>query len=135
MDVSALVAAGASTLVNLMVTDGWKAAEGRFAALLGRGEKDPGQAAGELETSRAALEEARRRGDTRSAADLEAYWRVRLHDVIRADGDAAGLLAQLLAELQGDAGAGGGRYEISGNSFRGPVQIQQGGRGNTQTRR
>ncbi|WP_157436076.1 hypothetical protein [Actinospica robiniae] len=135
MDVSALVSAGASTLVNLMVTDGWKAAEDRFAALLGRGEKDPGKAAEELRTSRATLEEARRHGDARAAADLEAYWRVRLHGLMREDGDAAGLLARLLAELEGSAGPADGRHEINGNTFRGQAQIQQGGHHNTQTRR
>lgn len=96
----ALAAAGATALVQQMVTDGWTAARDRTVAFFaGRGSASPGSVEEDLETGRAELAAARRDDDQELMADFQAEWRARLRRALVADPAAAAELRALLAEL------------------------------------
>jgi plasmid stabilization system protein ParE len=126
-ELTALAATGASTLVGLMVTDGWARAKGRLAAFLAR-RGGPGEAeAVERELAEAAgeLVAAREAEDRPLAEDIEAGWRLRLRRLLREDPEAAAHLRALLAELTAEAGAEPGgsvvHNSISGGEVHGSV--------------
>lgn len=96
----ALAAAGATALVQQMVTDGWTAARDRTVAFFaGRGSASPGSVEEDLETGRAELAAARRDDDQELMADVQAEWRARLRRALVADPTAAAELRTLLDEL------------------------------------
>ena len=113
-ELTALAAAGATALVQQMVTDGWGNVRDRAAAILSRGREGetapggPDEAAesAELETSRAELVAAQDAGDADAAADVQASWRARLRRALRDDPAAAAELRSLLAELGPGPAAG-----------------------------
>ncbi|MEU6993594.1 hypothetical protein ABZ953_23440 [Streptomyces sp. NPDC046465] len=99
-ELTALAAAGATALVQQMVTDGWTQARDRVAGFFSRGrggEEDV--LAGELEEARAELVAARGAGDEGTADDVRAEWRSRLRRRLAADPEAAAELRALLDEL------------------------------------
>ncbi|MFC4468069.1 hypothetical protein ACFPH6_26635 [Streptomyces xiangluensis] len=97
-ELTALAAAGATALVQQMVTDGWGNVRGRVVALFSRG-RDEEVVEGELEESRAELVAARDTEDEDAAADVQASWRSRLRRTLREDPAAAAELRALLDEL------------------------------------
>jgi hypothetical protein len=97
-ELTALAASGATTLVQLMVQDGWSHVRGRLAAFFARG-GDGTAVDGQLDAARTEVVAARQSGDTGTAADVEEEWRARLRRVLRADPAAAAELRALLAEL------------------------------------
>lgn len=109
----ALASSGASTLVGLMVSDGWAQVRGRVARLLAR-DGDVSSAEGELERSRDEVIAARTAGDDDAGTQFEDEWAVRFRRFLRSDPDAA---RQLFAELR----AAAVNNEVSGGTFNGPV--------------
>ncbi|MFD3377959.1 MULTISPECIES: hypothetical protein [unclassified Streptomyces] len=94
----ALATAGATALVQQMVTDGWANVRDRVVVLFSRG-RDEEAVVGELEESRADLVAARDDDDEQVAADVQATWRNRLRRTLRDDPAAAAELRALLDEL------------------------------------
>ncbi|MFE9248737.1 hypothetical protein [Streptomyces sp. NPDC007088] len=120
MDVGALAASGATTLVGLMVSEGWGQVRDRAARFFGRG-GDEDAAGAELELSRTELAEAREQGDEEAAADVQAALRARFRRVLRDRPEAADELRALLDELAPrGAGAGTGAGDVH-NSVSGTV--------------
>jgi hypothetical protein len=101
-ELAQLAASGATSLVGLMATDAWTQVRGRLARFFARGgagtEEDAVSA--DLERSRDELTAAREAGDTATAEDVRAEWRLRLRRALQADPAAAGELRRLLAELE-----------------------------------
>ncbi|WP_328496994.1 hypothetical protein OHS59_32960 [Streptomyces sp. NBC_00414] len=97
-ELAALAAAGATALVQQMVTDGWGNVRDRVVVFFSRG-RDEAAVEGELEESRTDLVAARDAGDEDAAADVQASWRTRLRRTLRNDPEAAAELRTLLAEL------------------------------------
>jgi hypothetical protein len=97
-ELTALAAAGATALVQQMVTDGWANVRDRVVVLFARG-RDEEAVVGELEESRADLVAARDADDEEAAADVQASWRTRLRRTLRDDPAAAAELRALLDEL------------------------------------
>ncbi|MFS8203095.1 hypothetical protein ACLVWQ_30950 [Streptomyces sp. CWNU-52B] len=100
-ELAALAAAGATALVQQMVTDGWGNVRDRVAGFFSReGDEDAVDAVqGELEASRADLVAARDAEDEDAEDDVRASWRVRLRRTLRDDPAAAAELRALLDEL------------------------------------
>ncbi|MEN8653385.1 hypothetical protein ABCR94_22990 [Streptomyces sp. 21So2-11] len=118
----ALATAGATALVQQMVTDSWSHARGRVAAFFSRGGAavDEETVEGELEVSRGELAAAREAGDEQAVSDVEAEWRTRLRRALQADPALAEDLRSLLEELApGEAGPGQGAVY---NTISGGVQ-------------
>ncbi|MCB5907213.1 hypothetical protein [Streptomyces pinistramenti] len=105
-ELTALAAAGATTLVQQMATEGWTQARRRVAAFLARrrGTADEEALEGELEASRADVAAARETGDADEVEDVTAAWRVRLRRLLRDDPQAAAELRSLLDELRPEGG-------------------------------
>ncbi|WP_328376453.1 hypothetical protein OHB13_07670 [Streptomyces sp. NBC_00440] len=99
-ELTALVTAGATTLVQQMATDAWARTRDRVAAFLARrGNVDPAAVSAELDASRAELATAREDGDEEAAADVQGEWRLRMRRALLADPDAAAELRELIDEL------------------------------------
>ncbi|GHJ38310.1 hypothetical protein [Streptomyces sp. TS71-3] len=105
-ELAALAAAGATTLVQQMVGDGWAQVRDRLARVFSRGsggETGDGETArtvrGELDLSREELVAARAGGDHDAADDVQAAWRSRLRRTLRADPAFAAELRALVDEL------------------------------------
>jgi hypothetical protein len=110
-----LASTGATTLVGLMVSDGWAQVKGQVAALLGRDAEATGASGGETGAAQAELEEsreellaAREAGDEGLAGDVEAALRTRLRRGLRADPELADELRALLEELEPQPPVDGG---------------------------
>ncbi|MFE9646444.1 hypothetical protein ACFYO0_20515 [Streptomyces sp. NPDC006365] len=103
-ELTALAAAGATALVQQMVTDGWGNVRDRVAAFFSRGSNEE-VVEGELEESRAELVAARDTEDEDAAADVQASWRSRLRRTLREDPAAAAELRALLDELAPESAA------------------------------
>ncbi len=118
----ALAGSGATTLVGLMVSDGWAAVRGRIARLVARG-GDVATAERELDSARAGLVAAQEDGDAEATSDYVAEWTPRLRRLFRADPDAGRQLLDALEELSGPRpGTCGNVYNsISGGSYHAPV--------------
>ncbi|MEV7865979.1 hypothetical protein AB0P17_07730 [Streptomyces sp. NPDC088124] len=96
----ALAAAGATTLVQQMATDGWSAARDRVAGFFAaRGWGSAESVGSDLDTAHADLTAARQDDDAEAASDIQAEWRNRLRRTLRADPEAAAELRSLLDEL------------------------------------
>ncbi|MET9295939.1 hypothetical protein [Streptomyces sp. NPDC003077] len=126
-ELAALVTAGATTLMQQMVTDGWERTRGRVAAFLARrraaadgsAETLPEESArtlpddtvhaleGELERTREDLVDARESGDEDGVRDVEAALRTRLRRLLREDPARAAELRVLVDELRREVGQGG----------------------------
>ncbi|MFE2377151.1 hypothetical protein [Streptomyces sp. NPDC059398] len=120
-ELTALVTAGATTLVQQMATDAWSRTRDRVAAFLARrGGTDATAVAAELDAVRAELAAARREGDEEAAADVQGEWRMRMRRALLADPDAAAELRALLDELAPPA-PGSVRNSISGGTQHGTV--------------
>ncbi len=119
----ALAGSGASTLVGLMVSEGWTAVRQRIARLLARGE-DVASAAAELDRSRDEVVAARAGGDADAESVTVEEWTPRLRRFFRNDPDAGRQLLALLEELRGETGAERSNTVhnmISGGVQHGPV--------------
>lgn len=93
----ALATTGATTLVGLMVTDGWEQARTRVAALLRRsGEGDADTA---LDQSRQELAAAGGAGEESVRGMIEAEWRDRLVTLLQEDPGFAAELQRTLDDL------------------------------------
>ncbi|MFF1375308.1 hypothetical protein [Streptomyces sp. NPDC058308] len=131
-ELTALAAAGATALVQQMVTDGWTQARGRIAGFFSRGRGGAEDVlAGELEEARAELVAARDAGDEDTADEVRTEWRSRLRRRLAADPAAAAELRALLDELApgsaSDAQPGSVTYNntINGGTYHATV-IQAG---------
>ncbi|MFG2594427.1 hypothetical protein [Streptomyces sp. NPDC048462] len=126
---AALAAAGASTLVSLMVTDAWAQARQLVGRLVTRGSSD-GASVAELDAARAGLLAADARDRARATREITAQWHVRLHDLLRTGAVTGEDLRELLASLQRITDAAGPgpvtvHNSITGGVHEGPV-IQSG---------
>ncbi len=124
----ALATAGATALVQQMVTDSWASARDRVVAFFARGSAAPDAVAAELDESRADLVGARQTQDEETAADIQAEWRSRMRRTLQADPQAAAELRALLEELAPEtapASPGAVHNTVSGGTQHGPV-IQTG---------
>ncbi|TGA90718.1 hypothetical protein [Streptomyces sp. MZ04] len=120
-ELTALAAAGATALVQQMVTDGWGQVRDRVAGFFSRGrDGEEDVVAGELEEARAELAAARDSSDAEAEADVLAEWRGRMRRTLRADPAAAAELRSLLEELS--PGSGGERRGDVYNNFSGNVE-------------
>ncbi|MER5254760.1 hypothetical protein [Streptomyces sp. NPDC002855] len=129
-ELTALATAGATALVQQMVTDGWAQVRGRVAGFFSRGsEGDADAVAGELEAARAELVAAPEGEGEEVAADVLAEWRARMRRTLRADPAAAAELRALLDELMppdaGQGRIGAVHNTIHGGEYHGTV-IQSG---------
>lgn len=118
-----LAGSGASTLVGLMVSDGWAVVRQRIARLLARDE-EVAATERELERSRDEVLAARDGGDAEAEAESVEEWTPRLRRLFRDAPDAGRQLLALLEELQRETGAeptGAVHNVISGGVQRGPV--------------
>ncbi|MFE0104347.1 hypothetical protein [Streptomyces sp. NPDC059009] len=122
-ELTALATAGATALVQQMVTDGWTRVRDRMARVLARGREgdaDGAGVAGELDEARDELVAARDAEDEDAQADVLAEWRSRMRRTLRADPEAARELRALLDELgSGEQAQGGGDVH---NTVSGGVQ-------------
>ena len=101
MVVVELAVAGATALVNAMVTDGWKGVRKRFARLLGRGDqKETEAAAARLEKSQEMLSGFSGTKLEKAQAEQAIVWRARLGDLLERHPDAEDELRRLVAEVQ-----------------------------------
>ncbi|MEV0319511.1 hypothetical protein ACIBKX_01165 [Streptomyces sp. NPDC050658] len=128
-ELTALAAAGATALVQQMVTDGWGQVRGKVVGFFSRGrEGDEDVVEGELEEARAELAAARDSSDEEAEADVLAEWRGRMRRTLRADPEAAGELRALLDELapQGEPERRGDVYNTISGGVQSGFVIQSG---------
>jgi hypothetical protein len=127
-ELTLLANAGATTLVALMVSDSWAHARARFARFFAR-DGGTDSALQRLEASRTEIVAARSQSDDPRATALQAEWRTRFHEVLRADPAAAEDLRRLIqpsvtTRTVHNIAQGSGHFgtviqagEISGGSF------------------
>lgn len=106
----ALASAGATALVQQMVSDGWERARTRVAAFLAARSGADEQALGEeLEAARDEVLRAERSGDEETAdearTEARTEWRARMRRSLLADPEAAAELQAILDELDGSGEA------------------------------
>ncbi len=127
MVVVALAVAGATALVNAMVTDGWEGIRQRFARLLGRGgEKETAAAAARLEKSQETLSGLSGTELEKAQAEQAIIWRTRLGDLLESHPDAEDELQTLVAEVQAQVVGSAGRVEQRAAAFDQAQQAVQG---------
>ena len=102
-ELAALASSGATTLVGLMASDAWAQVSRRLAAFFGRSGDDGAEE--ELRLSQEELLAASADDDEGAVADVEAVWRARMRQLLRADPSAAAELRALLDELAPAAAA------------------------------
>jgi hypothetical protein len=118
-----LAESGASTLVELMISDGWATVRQRIAGLLAR-DGDVASAEAELERSRDGLVADRAAGDWEAESDYAEEWTPRLRRLMRNDPEGGRQLLTLLEESRVESGAelaGAVHNVISGGVRHGPV--------------
>ncbi|MFK4067839.1 hypothetical protein [Streptomyces sp. NPDC029674] len=120
-ELTALAAAGATALVQQMVTESWAQARDRVARFFARGSGEEDALAGELEEARIEVVAARGAEDEATAADVQAEWRSRLRRRLAADPEAAAELRALLDELAPDPDPSAGRGSVTYNTVHGGV--------------
>jgi hypothetical protein len=102
-EITQLASTAATTLVQLLTTEGWQRTKERFASLWRRAQPDRADAvAVEIEVTRDDLLAAQQGDDEEAAAELRAEWQGRLRRLLGAHPEAAGVLRELLAELAPD---------------------------------
>lgn len=127
MVVVALAVAGATALVNAMVTDGWEGVRKRFARLLGRGdEKETEAAAARLEKSQEMLSGLSGTELEKAQAEQAIVWRTRLGDLLESHPNAEDELRTLVAEVQAQVVGSAGRVEQHAAAFDQAQQAVQG---------
>ena len=127
MVVLALAVAGATALVNAMVTDGWEGVRKRFSRLLGRGdEKATEAAAARLEKSQEMLSGLSGAELEKAQAEQAVVWRTRLGDLLESHPDAEDELRRLVAEVQAQVVGSAGRVEQRAAAFDQAQQAVQG---------
>ena len=127
MVVVALAVAGATALVNAMVTDGWEGVRKRFARLLGRGDqKETEAAAARLEKSQEMLSGLSGTELEKAQAEQAIVWRIRLGDLLESHPDAEDELRTLVAEVQAQVVGSAGRVEQHAAAFDQAQQAVQG---------
>lgn len=122
-ELAALAASGATTLVGLMVSEGWAQTRDRLTRFFAR-DGDERAVDEELRLSQRELSAARAAEDEDAAADIEAAWRTRLRRALQADPGAVEELRSLLAEIAPDDSrepSGTVHNTISGGVQNGPV--------------
>ncbi|MFF3910575.1 hypothetical protein ACFYZJ_32580 [Streptomyces sp. NPDC001848] len=122
-ELTALASSGATTLIGLMVTDGWQQVRRRFSAIFGHRSADVDE---ELERSRNALVAARQAMDATAADDLEAEWRSRLRRLLATDPAATERLRAVLDELAGPVGGVHTETHFRDTTINGPVNTGSG---------
>jgi hypothetical protein len=122
-ELTALASSGATTLIGLMVTDGWQQVRRRFAALFGNQSTDVDE---ELERSRNTLVAARQAMDPTTVDGLEAQWRSRLRLLLASDPGAAHDLRAVLDELAGPADRNQAETHFRDTTINGPVNTGSG---------
>ncbi|MFG3019423.1 hypothetical protein ACGFZQ_12890 [Streptomyces sp. NPDC048254] len=125
-ELTAVVASGATTVVDLMATDAWNAVRSRIVELLQRGDRaqeDTLHVENELELERREVIAAQDSGDGAALADIEAVWRTRLRRLLHDVPSAATALGDLIAETNPRSSVV--RNTISDGNFHQPV-IQAG---------
>lgn len=127
MVVAALAVAGATALVNAMVTDGWEGARKRFARLLGRGdEKETEAAAARLEKSQEMLSGLSGAELEKAQAEQAIIWRTRLGELLESHPDTENELRGLVAEVQAQVVGSAGRVQQHAAAFDQAQQAVQG---------
>ena len=122
-ELAALAGSGASTLVGLMVSDGWAAVRQRVARLVAR-DGDVASAEAELQRSRDEVVAARSAGDEQAESESVEEWTPRLRRFLRSHPEAGRELLALLEELRGESPserAGSVHNSVSGGVQHGPV--------------
>jgi hypothetical protein len=94
-ELALLANAGATALVALMVSDSWGHTRGRFARFFARDGGTDG-ALQRLEASRTEIVAARTKGDDPRATAIQAEWKTRFHEALRAGPEAAEELRRLI---------------------------------------
>ncbi|WP_405584568.1 hypothetical protein [Streptomyces sp. NBC_01190] len=125
-ELTALAAAGANSLVQLIVGDAWAATRSRVRALFGRSGPAAAQAVeAELDQTRVELLAATDDGEADGTlAEIEAHWQARLLLLLRDEPAAADALRALIAHAE-QPGTTTVQNTVSGGDIRGPV-IQTG---------
>lgn len=118
-ELTASARSGATTLVGLTASDAWSQVCGRLARPFACG-GETGPVDAELERSRRELTAARVAGDGWAVGDVEAEWRTRLREALRADPAAVAELCLLLAE--GDPAVVQGPVQTAHNIVSGGVR-------------
>ncbi len=95
----ALATAGATALVQQMLTDTWILARGRAVGFFSRGTADPEAVGADLDAARAELVDAQQSADEGTAADIQAEWRSRMRRTLRVDPQDTAELRELLDDL------------------------------------
>lgn len=98
-EMTALTTLGASTLVALMATDGWREAKAAVGTMWRRAHPERAQAAEtELEAARSELLAAAVSGDGQVAAALARIWQAHLGHLLEARPDLVGELRRILED-------------------------------------
>jgi hypothetical protein len=104
-ELGALISAAATTLVQLLTTDGWERAKSAVASLWQRVHPDRvATMENELADSRTALLAASASGDDQAKWDAEGEWRARLGRLVAADQAVAAELPGFLEQLRAALG-------------------------------
>jgi hypothetical protein len=131
-ELGAMLSQAATTLVQLLTTEGWERAKSALGSLWQRVYPDRvAMLEDDLADSRAALLAAREADDDEAERDLEGEWRGRLRRLVAADPAVAdelpGLLQDLRAALGEAAHAQGGHIDMRAKAS-GHARVYQAGR-------
>jgi hypothetical protein len=105
-EVAVVAGAAATTLVQLLIADGWQQVKERFTSFWGHAQPERADViAGDLEMTREDLLTARRDDDPEVAMELSTEWQGRLRRLLGAHPEVIGELRELLIELGPEAPA------------------------------
>ncbi|MEU5283015.1 hypothetical protein AB0G97_03175 [Streptomyces sp. NPDC020755] len=121
----ALATSGATTLVGLLVTDGWNQARQRFTALLSQSRGSQQEAQIELERLREELLTADQSGDETRIADTTVELKAWLRRALEDDPNLRVELMDLVTEFGGQTS--NSPVSVQGNTFHGPTAVQGSG--------
>ena len=106
-ELAALASSGATTLVGLMISDGWAQTKVRIVNLFARGSSEQaGEITAELDAAQSQLVAATGRPDETVTAGLEAEWRSRFKKLLANDPQSVSELREILNELDPEADRG-----------------------------
>jgi hypothetical protein len=122
MDIDALAALAANTVVATAVTDAFEGLRAKLARVFGRGQPDQGIQR-RLDATRQRLTAAVREDRPSTRAAQVRQWETRFADLLADHPDAAGELRALLAEFRAATPGAGGNVTntVSGTVSNGPV--------------